>query len=251
MRTQTFAIKAGGRTVHGTAYLPDGQSGKIPFVIFSHGYNGSQTDLKKYAEYFALRGIGGVCFTFCGGSVRDKESGLETTEMTLLTEKEDLLAVLAYVFQRADSDGSNIFLAGGSQGGVVTALAAEEARERVRAVVLVYPAFCMWENWEGRYPLGSEIPERTELWGMSLGRGFFETIRKIKYPKAIGGYKGAVYLLHGTKDPIVPLAYSEQAKSLYQNAALEVLEGEGHGFSEAGANIAAEKIFGFISSQIV
>ena len=46
----------------------------------------------------------------------------------------------------------------------------------------------------------------------------------------IGNYKGDVLILHGDRDGIVPLRYSERAVDVYENAELVVMEGQNHGF---------------------
>ena len=46
----------------------------------------------------------------------------------------------------------------------------------------------------------------------------------------IGAYTGPVLILHGDKDPIVPLRYSQRAAEVFPNAELIVMPGQGHGF---------------------
>ena len=63
--------------------------------------------------------------------------------------------------------------------------------------------------------------ERESLWG---GRGSFDIY------DLIGQYKGDVLILHGERDRIVPLRYSERAVDVYENAELIVMERQNHGF---------------------
>ena len=56
------------------------------------------------------------------------------------------------------------------------------------------------------------------------GRGSFDIY------DVIGNYKGDVLILHGDRDGIVPLRYSERAVDVYENAELVVMEGQNHGF---------------------
>lgn len=71
------------------------QMDKCPMVILSHGFNGSGDDFTEYAKVLVENGMGACIFDFCGGSLRSK-SDLSTTEMTVFTEKEDLLAVIDF-----------------------------------------------------------------------------------------------------------------------------------------------------------
>lgn len=84
MKKRELTIAHHGRCVYGYFYEPDTK--EYPLVIMSHGYNGHKSDFAISAEYFADNGIGAVCCTFCGGSVRD-ESGFPTTERPCLRKK--------------------------------------------------------------------------------------------------------------------------------------------------------------------
>lgn len=57
----------------------------------------------------------------------------------------------------------------------------------------------------------------------------------------IGNYKGDVLILHGDRDGIVPLRYSERAAEVYENAELVVMEGQNHGFMGKARTEAMEK----------
>ncbi len=232
MQSESIRITHHNRTVDAVYYKPDGAD-CVPLVIFSHGYNGHKTDFAVSAEYFARSGTAAVCFTFCGGSTRD-DSGFPTTEMTLFTEKEDLLAVIDEVKKWPWVDDSRIYLFGASQGGMVSALAAEERGEEILGLILLYPAFCIADNWNARFEKAEDIPEKVTLWDMVLGHRFFETIRDFRIKERIGKFGGRVLLMHGTEDDVVSPEYSAWAFGKYADARLEMFQGEPHGFSEAG-----------------
>lgn len=232
MQIENITISHHNRTVDAAYYKPDGE-GSFPLVIFSHGYNGHKDDVAPSAKYFAKSGIGAVCLTFCGGSLRDL-SGFPTTEMTLFTEREDLLAVVDEAKQWSWVDSSQIYLFGASQGGMVSALAAEERGRDIRALILLYPAFCIADNWNERFQKPEDIPDTEVLWDMTLGRRFFESIRDFRIREQIGKFGGRVLLMHGTEDEVVGLEYSKWASEKYPNARLELFHGEPHGFSEDG-----------------
>lgn len=232
MQMEQIRISHHNRTVDGMYYKP-GEKGRFPLVIFSHGYNGSKEDFAISAKYFAENGIGAVCINFCGGSTRDT-SGFPTTEMTLFTEKEDLNAVIDEVKTWSWVDSGNLYLFGASQGGMVSALAAEERSDDIRALLLLFPAFCIADDWNARFQRMEDIPDTEELWGMKLGRRFFETIRDFQIKDRIGRFSGKVLIMHGSDDPVVNLDYAVWASTQYANAVLEIFQGEGHGFSEEG-----------------
>ncbi len=237
------------REVSGRLTLPE-KEGKYPLVIFSHGYNGSKNDFEIMTDYLAQQKIASFCYDFCGGSVQDKSS-LPTTQMTIFTEKEDLHAVVNALCKREELDSKNLFLFGGSQGGLVSALTAEEIKEKVRGLILLFPALCIAENWNERFPKIEDIPDTQELWGMTLGRVFFESIHGFDVYAHIGTFDKNVFVMHGDKDPVVSVEYSERLRRIYKNMEIEVFSGEGHGFTEAGNKKAAKLLAEFIKKNIV
>ena len=229
-------------------YLPKTES-KFPIVVFSHGYNGFKMDFDETARYLAERGVASVCYTFCGGSTRDT-SGMPTTDMTIFSEVENLEAVLAYVKQSEQVDTDNIFTFGGSQGGLVTALTCDNRSEEIRGMMLLFPAFCIPENWTERYKDKAAIPEELEFWGMKLGHGFFESIHGYDVFSKVGKYKNNVLVMHGDQDPIVGLGYSEKIEKTYEHVRLEVFVGEGHGFSPEGNRVMTEMVYEFVEKNL-
>ena len=195
--------------------------------------NGYKDDFEKTAEYLADAGIASVAFTFCGGSTRD-ESGFPTTQMTLFTEKEDLIAIFERMEQEASVDKDHIFLFGASQGGLISAMAAEEYKEKIAGMILLYPALCIADNWRERFASEDDIPKELDFWGMQLGDVFFKSMRTFETFKVLGHFSSPVLILHGIQDEIVPIEYSVKAVKQYPNAKLEQFANEPHGFTEDG-----------------
>ncbi len=246
VKESDLIIENGSRRIFGRLYLPENGEPSAS-VILSHGYNGSHVDFARECRALAGAGYLACAFDFCGGSAAGKSTGLKTTEMTLFTEKEDLLAVAEAISSRKEAAGKKLFLLGGSQGGFVTALAAEELKERVSEVVLYYPAFIIPENWRDNYKTAEEIPEVTDFWGMKLGKNFFLSIRDFYTFDEIGSYSGPMLILYGDQDPIVPMRAMEQAVKTYPDARLVVLPGEGHGFSPEGTETVIREILDFLA----
>ncbi|GIO84126.1 cinnamoyl ester hydrolase [Paenibacillus faecis] len=237
-----------GREIYGFSYMPK-RGRKCPVVIFSHGYNGTYADFIMLSEYLASNGIGAYCFDFCGGSVNSK-SGLKTSEMTLFTEKEDVCAVIDHVQKWDNVDTDNIFLFGASQGGLVSALAAEERKDDIKGMLLLFPAFCIADDWNQRFPAFESIPDTHEHWGMTLGRTFFESIHGYDVFEHMGTFDRNILIFHGDQDSVVSHEYSKKALEHYPHIHLEIFPGEGHGFSEAGNKRVAEMTLEFVKGNV-
>jgi len=233
VKEKELVINSGDKHIYGKLYSPDDE-GRHPTVILSHGYNGCNEDFANECRYFVSNGFNAYAYDFCGGSTRSKSSG-KSTDMTVFTEKADLLAVIDYMKNMDSVDTNRIYLFGGSQGGFVTALAAEERADIINGMVLYYPAFNIPDDWRNNFQSTEDIPESYDFWGLTLGKGFFTSIRDFYTFDNIGGFDKNVLIIQGDNDQIVSMNNAERAAALYSNAKLVVMNGEGHGFSaEAG-----------------
>ena len=243
-----ISVEHHGRTVYGDAYIPDCE--RFPLVIMSHGFNGYKDDFKQEAQLLLGEAIGVITLTFCGSGASDT-SGFPTTSMTLLTEKEDLLAVIDYAKQIKGFDGK-LFLFGGSQGGMVSALAGHERVNDLAGMILLYAGFSIPDDWNNRnfpvaqYPTYESIPEVIDWWGVNLGRDFVWTLRDMNVYDEMPAFTKPVLLMHGTNDDLVPLSSSQRAKDAYPNAELVTYSGWGHGFTPVQIANAKTKMLDFL-----
>ena len=169
--------------------------------------------------------------------------------MSLFTEKQDLLAVLDWMICQSEIDPGALFLFGGSMGGLVTVLAAPEVRQKIRGLVLLFPALCIPDNWNQRFPRNEDIPETLHFWDLMLGRVFFETLRGLDPFRLLSDLDLPVLMLHGDQDPIVPLAYSQRALTLFPHAQLAVFPGEAHGFTPAADADVFRRLLAFVQTH--
>lgn len=222
-------ITNGNRKIFGIESAPKTE-GKKGVAIISHGFNGTHHFGKDYFD--TLNGLGYTVYTFdfpCGGIYSRSDNN--TMNMSVIDEKNDLKSIVRHYLQQPDTDKDRIVLIGESQGGFVSAIAASELKDTVSNLVLVYPALCIPDDWNKRYKTDAEIPDTTNMWNVLLGRNFFMELRDFDVYGTICRYEGPVQIIHGSKDPIVPLSYSERAMKLYKNAHIGVIPGAGHGFN--------------------
>lgn len=231
VQVQDLTIQDGSDRIYGKLYAPT-QEGTWPTVILSHGYNGTNDGFEIDCRLFAENGYMAYAYDFCGGSTGSKSSG-ESTDMTIFTEKSNLLSVFQHIKNMENVDTEQIFLLGGSQGGLVTTLAAEEISDQVKGLILYFPALCIADDWRRNYKTVEEIPETTEFWGLTLGRNFFTSIRDFDPYEVIGNYPKNVLIIWGDQDAIVPRDYVERAQQAYQHAELIIVPNVGHDSSPA------------------
>ena len=104
----TFECKRGDLTIRGTEYRPEGEN--LPVAIVSHGFMAWQDTVRQYTKELAQMGYCAYCFDFCGGSVMKKgKSDGATTDMSVLTEVQDLEAVI----ERAHDNEVDFIMHGG------------------------------------------------------------------------------------------------------------------------------------------
>lgn len=234
-----------GKSIYGVISNP-ALTSQHGVAIISHGFNGTHHFGKDYFKTLNDLGYAVYTFDFPCGSVYS-QSDNNTMEMSITDEKEALKDIVAYFQKQKDIDKSKIVLIGESQGGLVSALAASELKSKISDLVLIYPALCIPDNWNERYPRIEDIPEVSEIWGVKLGRKFMMDIRPMKPFETIGSYKGRVLIVHGTDDKVVPLEYSKRAAETYGNATLKIIEKAGHGFTPNERLLSNQYVNAFLS----
>ena len=221
------------KTIYGVAYVPKIEKKKVPAVILSHGFNGIGADMEDVAIALASNGVFAYCYDFCGGSTRSKSSQ-STVDMSIASQQDDLRAVLDMIWNMEKIAQDQVYLYGESQGGFVTALTAaeEEIAARTAGLFLVYPAFCIPDNWANKKEEVGDEP--FDFWGVMLSKKFCEGIPVYDVFEHVKKYDRPVQIFHGDRDEVVNLSYSKRLVETYPNAELTVIEGGGHGFDVAG-----------------
>ena len=239
MRARFFTCKRDGLTIRGKEFLPEKHfSHKFPVMIFCHGFYGNYLSTQTEGRHFAKLGYASYVFDFNGGGPASKSEG-HTEDMSVLTEVEDLKAVISYVKNLSYTDDRAITLVGQSQGGMVSALTAAELKNQVAGLILQCPAFCIPDDLRrGKASAAvfdpEHIPKTLECRKMILGKRYITDLIDMDPFSVIGDYPGSVMILHGTDDPVVPIDYSKRAQDIYNRKGIRcqlvVIPGAGHGF---------------------
>lgn len=229
--TREIWVENDGQRIYGVAYIPDGVS-QAPLVILSHGLGATHTMMVPYAQELAEHGYAAYAFDFRGGATSGSQSDGDTTSMSVMTEASDLEAVAAAAQSWDFVDTSRIVLAGGSQGGMVSAVIAARNPSLARALILLYPALSIVDDVHAAFATEDDIPETYSLFGwMTVGRNYATDVWDYDVYGEIGKYTGPVLIVHGDRDNIVDVSYSQRAAEVYQDCELDIIPGAGHGFT--------------------
>lgn len=226
-----FAISSQGNKLRGFVMKPDG-TGPYKTVIVSHGFGSNLAISYTYAKVFVKKGYCAFIYDFPGAG--NGISSGDTTKMSVQTEKRDLINLLEYVLEQDYVDKEHIILAGCSQGGMVTALAAPEVEEKIERIMLYYPALCIPDDARRGVMITAHIdpdniPEKYYALNVKLGRPYAEDAQKLDPFKEICTFRKPVWIIHGKEDPLVNIKYSRKAADRYPNALLTEIHGD-HGF---------------------
>lgn len=203
-----------------------------PLLILSHGFNAMTSVYDVYLSEIVPAGFACLRFDFCGGRLNTRSSGSMDSNMSIMTEVEDLRLITEYAKTLAFVDTSKIVLVGESQGGIVTALRAAASPDDYLAHIDLYPAYSIPDNVRKQFASLSDVPEHPVMLGTTVSKQYVSDIYTLDAYAEIVKFTKPVFLYHGDEDGIVPIAVSYKAQPLYTNATLTVLPGAGHGFGK-------------------
>jgi len=230
--------------IFGLLYTPAEFEGKLPAVILSHGYNSSHRELLDMAECLAKKGFAAYCFDFCGGSAVS-ESGGSSLDMSIETEISDLKAVIKAISETDFIDADRLYLYGESQGGFVSALTAAQIPDKIAGMVLLYPAFCIPDNWLKIDP--ETMTEPVDFMGMKLSRTYRDGVPDYDVFEAVGSFHRPVLIHHGDSDAVVRLSYAERLHKAIPQSKMFVYHGENHGFAPEARKLMCERTAEFLA----
>ena len=204
------------------------KEGKQPVVILSHGLSLDHTLMMPYAEKLLEKGINSYVYDFRGGGYNGLSDGL-ISDMTIDTEKEDLHFIIDSLKEEDFVDEDRIYLAGHSQGGLVSSLVAPE-RNDIKGLFLFAPAYEIPDDMKERdnphdYNVLNLMPEH-------LGDKYVNCAINIDVYNEIKDFKRPVFIFHGVEDKRVPVEYSVRADKVYENSTVYLYEDGEHRFSD-------------------
>lgn len=213
--------------------IPNGKT-KYPMVMILHGFlaNKEMDLLKNLADGLEKKGIASIRFDYNGHGESD---GL-FQDMTVSNEIEDTKKV--YNFIRKFPKITSISMVGHSQGAIVASMTAGELGEdKIKSIALMSPAPIIHEDslrgiFLGRTFDPINLPEYLDVNGHKLGREYLKDIQNIQIFDVSSKFKGKAYMIHGTRDTLIPYTDSIRYSTIYPNSEVHLLTGFDHNFTQ-------------------
>ena len=222
-----YTFVSNGKKIYARAYIPD-VPGQVPLVVYSHGLGASVDHDEEAQKTLAKSGVAVFSFEFAGGSSSSSpKSEGATTEMSVLTELQNLRDALQFATSLPFVKADQIYLMGSSQGGFVSALMAQEAAN-LAGVFLLYPAFSLPDDIRSTFPKLDEAPETFNLLGTKISKKYLADVYPIDAYEGLSKITAPVHIYHGADDFIVPITASKKAVKSLKDARLTTLEDTGH-----------------------
>jgi hypothetical protein len=249
-----------GKKICGELYLPEG-SGPFPVVVVSSGQTASFSRYKDEAKNFAENGIACIISDYTG-TVGNSRSDGELTESSVLTEAQDLNAILDSLPELPEIDENSVFLWGNSIGGLVSTIVAGERKDEIKGMVLLEPDFTYPDLTRYRNPDLSKVSDEInepQYYNTLVGKQFIIDMCSVDALKEIDRYDKDVLIIFGNAGPdkaarpalstLYPEAY-ETAVSTFRSCETVVIDGADHLFQGEYGRTAAEKSTDFIKSHL-
>lgn len=232
MENKEFYIDHDGIALHAKLDFPgkESASGKYPLVIVVHGFTGhmEETHIAGLASALNDAGFASLRVEMYGHG----KSGGDFRTHTVAKWVSELLTVIDYA--SGLDFVTNLYMAGHSQGGLATILAAGMNSDRLKAVVPLSPAVSIQTDSLRGTTLGAQydpqhIPDEVVFPdGKVLSGDYFRIAQMLPVSEAIKRYKGPVLLVHGDEDEAVPLQASLDIEGEFANARLKIIRGDDH-----------------------
>ena len=226
-----------GQQLNGILHLPTDCDAPCPAVAFFHGFTGTKVEphriFVKTARELAAIGFYALRFDFRGSG--DSEG--DFSEMTIGGEISDAIKSIDILTAMPRIDTERIGILGLSMGGCVAAcVSGQDAR--VKSTV-------MWA------PLSDDPPDRREeILARTkntptpeeiaqsnpniVGKAFYEELPEISPSALIQQFTGALLVIHGSSDDVVPVSHGKRYYELMSErdalTALEIIDKGDHTF---------------------
>ena len=225
-----------GRQIPALLFLPEGvkADANVPFIMFVHGGPEGQTvfSWNPVLQYYVSQGYGILAPNVRGSSGYGKEYLALDDVRKRMDSVADLKAAVEYLWASGVADAARIAVYGQSYGGFMVLAAITTYPELWAAGVDIYGIANMLTFLENTSPYRRKL--RTPEYGdPEVDRDFLIEISPIH---KIDRITAPLMVIHGARDPRVPIGESEQMvaslRSRQHPVEYHVFDDEGHGITK-------------------
>ena len=236
--------------IAGELYIPTNDYDVFPLIILSHGFGGNMSSTRNDALTFTKQGFATFIFDFIGGGFSIQSDG-QMTEMSVLTEAQDLNTVIDYLLEDERISSHHIFLLGQSQGGFVSTYVAG-TRNDIRGLIGFYPAYCIKDDALEQYPNADQVPDPYQMskMGTTLGKIYYTDVTSFDIYEVMEDIECDTVIIHGAADNVVPVRYAQRAAETIPHCTYLELQGAGHGFSGQDNDKALAAAFNLLTDNL-
>jgi dipeptidyl aminopeptidase/acylaminoacyl peptidase len=237
-----------GQALSGVLHHPEASTPRGG-VILCHGMESSKESdkLVLLSQELAQRGMLALRFDFaCAGAAGKFE------EITYSGEVEDLQA--AFLFMR-DRHVEKIALLGSSMGGTVALLFAAQHTGVAAVVAIAAPVHP--ERFASRLLTPAQVQEwretgYTSYHGQRVNVSLLDDLEKINVPEAAQKISCPIFILHGDRDEVVPVAEAHELHEYLKGSKrLSILKGADHRLSDpASMNQAVSEAMAWLCEHV-
>lgn len=222
-------INCDGLKVHAKIEFPEIQLEKMPVLVLIPGFTGhieedhiiGVSDAAKEAGFVVLRA------ELYGHGKSDGDF----YDHTILLWLQESIRVINYAASLPYAE--KIILAGHSQGGLLSVLAAGVMSDKISALLPLSPAVSIPEDAKKGSMLGNDfdvnnLPEFIQSDSWKVSSNYIRVARMLPVEDTINAFKKPVLIIHGTKDEAVPYKYGKELTEKYSDANLISIENADH-----------------------
>lgn len=248
--SQELCTSQDGRKIYGQLFLPTQPSteGPLPTVVCAHGFGANYLSLVPFVWELAARGFAVYCFDFCGGGYAARSEG-NPMQMTLLTEQDDLLAVIRMLAEHPFVDETCMYLLAEDQGALVGTLLCGTYPHAFASLVLLHPTYNLHDSFRKLFPTKKNIPMSFRQLGMRVCRAYAEHAWDTNPYEYMSAYPGQVLIVHGDEDTTVPLDYARRATAAFPHARVHIIHGGKHVFRGEAQRQCTDAVVEFLVSR--
>ena len=226
-----FYIDDSGIRLHCRLDQP-GNSTRCPLLIIIHGLTGHMEEehLSALSEAAGDNGFAVLRAEMYGHG----QSGGLFADHTIGKWLENVQAVTAYA--KSLDFVSGLYLAGHSQGGLVSAMAAGIRPQDYQALVLLSPSLNIPEdarqgNFLNAFRFDPDHIPVSFVWnGKKLQGDYLRDAQGICTEEYIRRYRKPVLIIHGDRDEVIPVSVSAKAAEQYSDCRLITVAGDDHDY---------------------